>query len=1004
MVIAAQQSIRRFGAPPGAPGIEVIERSGGNALSDPRYGTAAVFMNAKRGPMNVPIPVNSRRQYDEVFGDPRDPRWHLYPSGAHLGPDFVDGFYTTGGGAGQLWVTRIDLDGKARKAKVVIKNRLGVDALEITAANEGRWGGRKAELPVSPVVVSTARTFTIVAPGVLSNEYAEAEAEFTANPGRRYRIIANTEAHPRSGEVVFTVGMQYDLILDGVQGPALLTGLASYDRYTTLSGIINFALLKPLTGTISIANDVLTGTGTQFTTQLVVGQNIYYNNEARVVRSITSNTTATIDAAFTTPEAVGVTMQVDNLDITGTGTAFTTELQEGDNLYVQVGEVLQTRKVAAIATDTTLTLESGFTTVIANSESKTDNYTVVGVGTSFLTQLAIGQKLIDPNRGGESVTVLAVTDDTHVVVDRPFPGGSFANAQLTRQTLFASVYLDQPIDEGLTVEIGQGTRYPDTHFSMQIRFNESLVLTIPDASLDPDDEYFVEPIVNDSNIAYRTGATNYQKWITARSLWTSAYTVVADADVRPCNGSGTVLVVTPDKLYTIGEFDYDRAKGGSVYPNPYAQARNFFRIKNAVKPINLEGTISSNGVLVTGTSTNFSAIFKPGDYLYAAGRARKVKAVIDDNELTLESGFTSNLPGLTLAKKVGYLQVEQAYDLTVSTRVNDRFLAVFPTPLAGGYDGDTSRMIPYYFAKYADPDLNILENATFGRNLGLIRMACPGISDITVQKAFANYASQRAYEFRAELPSYLLTAASAESFVNQELGRNDFISCAFPSYGFVSSPLGSGDRMISLSGDIIGGESAYSVSAEGYHRPFAGVNAILPRVLKLPVESTPAEDSITNVAGLQAIKIINGNVVVFGARVPSISPTYDFLHIRRIQSNYIRIFLEARTLLELLFLPNQPSLSEQIVMILNNFSRREYRKGVFTQYLSFAQAVQVEGATTGAVISDSEGSDALVEIINGKLRIYFRYVPTGILEKLSINAGPDILVSQYGNTINQSSI
>ena len=134
--------------------------------------------------------------------------------------------------------------------------------------------------------------------------------------------------------------------------------------------------------------------------------------------------------------------------------------------------------------------------------------------------------------------------------------------------------------------------------------------------------------------------------------------------------------------------------------------------------------------------------------------------------------------------------------------------------------------------------------------------------------------------------------------------------------------------------------------------------------------------------------------------MPARSPIYDFLHIRRIQSNFVRIFLEARTLLEMLFQPNQPDVAEQLVMIMQNFARREYKKGVFTQYLNFEQAVQVQPSVTNQdVVTDVNTADAIVEIINGKLRVYFRYVPTGILETVSIDSGPDILVAQYGNTV-----
>jgi hypothetical protein len=164
--------------------------------------------------MGVAIPVSSRREYDEIFGDPRDPRWHLYANAAHLTPDAIDGFFANGGGnGGRLWITRLDLDGKARKADVILKNRIGADALRLVAANEGRWGGQESSVKWTPVVFATTRTFTLVAPGIRSNEFVGADAEFSGSPGRRYKIVANTEANSTSGEAIFraggTVGHRY---------------------------------------------------------------------------------------------------------------------------------------------------------------------------------------------------------------------------------------------------------------------------------------------------------------------------------------------------------------------------------------------------------------------------------------------------------------------------------------------------------------------------------------------------------------------------------------------------------------------------------------------------------------------------------------------------------------------------------------------------------------------------------------------------------------------------
>lgn len=996
-----QLTTRSFGPPKGAAGLDVVERSGGSTLPDPSFGSIAFYGAVKRGPIGVCIPNRSRRQYDEVFGDAGDPRWHLYANGSHMVPDAVDGFYSTGGGAGTLWLTRIQI-GNERRASVILKNRFGVDALHVFAANEGRWGGQANAVAQTPVVVATSRTFTLVAPGVFANEFIGAIAQFSGAPGKQYAIVANTAASATSGEVVYTVSSQYDLIADGVAGPVALTGTATYTRYNTLAGSIEFPLYQNVVGTVNINGSVLTGTGTDFFTDLRVGANVYFGGEARVVESVTSDTTATIAAAFTAG-GNGVAIQVDNLMIIGTGTTFT-NLAVGSMIFVTISGQIQGRVIETIASATSLKLASGFTAAVSSgTQAQVNNLAVTGTGTAFTTELQVGQYIVDPNRAGQTVRVVAIATNTGITVDRPF-SSNFAAAQLTRQNQIAGVVLESRADQGLTVQIGQGLRYPNTHFSLTVNFNGSQVINIPDASLDPEDELFVEPLVDSSNVAYKSSST-YQKYVTVESLWTSAYTTTPENDCRPCNGAGQILEIKSNTLYTVAEFDYSSVPGNFLYPNPYEQPRGFFRIKSARAPLSLQGTIGSIGTAVTGTGTNFSAVLVSGDYLYDpnTNAVRRIRLVNSSTSLTLETSFATNIPALTVTKRAGYLKVDQGYDLSLLAEQGDRFLVVYPIGLTRGYDGDLANILPFHYTQYADVDRNHLENATFGRNQGLIRIATPGVSDIGIQQAFAAYASAKAYEYRVELPSLLTSVAAGEAYIVNSIGRDDFITAAFPSYGFMSNPLGAGDRMVSMTGDIFGGESSQAVAVQGYHDPFAGINAILPRINRLPYESNPADEAILNMSGLQPIKIQDGRVVVFGARSPSRSPTYDFTHVRRIQSNYVRIFLEARTMMELLFRPNQPRLADQVVMILNNFARREYRKGVMTNYLSFAQAVQIQGQLDNqGVISDAGSQDALVQIINGRLVVKFRYVPTGILERLTIEAGPDILVAQFGSSLTQA--
>jgi hypothetical protein len=455
----------------------------------------------------------------------------------------------------------------------------------------------------------------------------------------------------------------------------------------------------------------------------------------------------------------------------------------------------------------------------------------------------------------------------------------------------------------------------------------------------------------------------------------------------------------------VADFSYSRAIGYFLMPNPYEEYRNRIRITDAAAPIEIPGTVSSTALVVNGTSTVFTEHFLRGDYIYDPNTqtARQITGIISDTEMRINAPFPTDMPALTKAKRAGFLQVGQSNDLTTSTAVGEKFMVAYPTPLTGGYDGDMSRLLPYYWSKFFDLDINHLENASYGRNYGLIRFSTPGVTDISIINAAKTYAENSSYEYRAEIPTSLQTAASAESYINQELGRSDFITLSFPSYGFVSNPLGSGQRLVPLSGLIMGGESRVSVDHQGYHHPFAGVRATLTGVVGLPFEVPRSDEGIANTAGLQIIKVVGGNVVCWGDRLPSQTNTYRFIHIRRCQSNYNRIFIEASALQELLFQPNQPDLASKLNLILRNFTRREYQKGVLARQLTFQQAVQINmgGSNNSSIVADEASRDEIVEIINGALSVSLRVTYSGVLERLVLNIGPDTLVSEFGNTLDQ---
>lgn len=991
MVNSSINTIRRFGSPPGAAGLSVIETIGSNIITGQQFGGTVFWGAMKRGEPSTYVPCRSYREYLQLFGDPNNLNWHLFDNG-QLTPDAVESYFNQAGDTGLLWICRLGLENKGKKASVTLKSRLGAEVLKVTAANVGRWGGYTQTTGSKAVVVATPVTFTIIAPGTEANEYIGAKVAFSSGTSQEYEIVANTAAYPGSGEVIFTVSPQFNLLSDGVNGPTSLAGTATYAKKTNLAGTIAATALVDATGTVAINGTVLVGTGTNFNTQYTVGSNVYYQGEARVVESISSATTLTLASPFTVTTGSGLTVQRDNLVVTGTTTSFTSDLV-GKDIHVTISGTTYAREVAAYTSATSITLTSAFPVDIpGGSTAQIDNYWVIGTSASYSTQLNVGDQIIDPARLGDAVTVLEIDADARFRVATQF-SSDFTAQSLVKQTQKATVILTTPSNEGLQVVVTPGTKSAATEFNLDVIFNGTKVYSKQNLSLDPASPNFVEPNVNDGNLSYQFGSTSVYTYVTVESLHNGAYTTNANNDVRPVNGVGNVLLATANKLYTDADIDYVGSVNQNLYPNPYLSPRNTLQIKASSPAIALQGTISSSGVNVTGTGTDFIPTLVSGDYIVANGEIRRVRVVVSDTSLILYSAFSTNLPSLTTAKKAGYLQVDRGTDLAPLTGTEAKFMVSYPTPLVGGYDGDLSSIIPYHYTQYFDPSRDDLEQTVTESLMGLIRIATPGNSGSEVARAMAAFAEAHAFEARVEVPSLYIDERIAETYVRNEIGNNDFISVAFPSYGYISNPKGGGYRLISATGEIMGRETYVANVNRGWHVPAAGEQGRLPRFIKMTADISATGEALLNSSGIQPIKRLRGVYTIFGARVPAVNPSYDFLHIRRIQSNYIWVLRKSRNILNQLFRPNDPSTAYQLEMILSNFFREEYRNGVLNNYLTVENAFSIRTDSPNAIaqaISNNDSGDILSSLINGNLGVYISYVPTGITETIYIYLGPKL--------------
>lgn len=999
-----------YGRTQGQSGIEVSTLTTPGTIQNTFIGTVGMMGIIKRGPTDVWVPCSSINDYFNVFGVPGDRYWGIYSDLLSQLPDAVDDFYALAGSDAQLWLMRIGGDNKGKAATLSSKNRFGTKTLSLEAGSVGRWAGYDYESQFEAIVVSTQRTITLVLPGIEKNELKGGNIVFSSETGKTFPIIANSSADPNSGEVVFTISPQYDLLAEGVSGPATLSGLATYNREITLTGTVTIPELEDLTGTatISLENSIVViGNGTNFTTKLKVGDAVYYLNESRTITSITSDTTLTIASPFAGPAGSGLTLQKANLTVVGDGTAFTTELSVGDKLITDFEGVTYERTVAAIADDTNLTLESGFPFGIsAASQIKTKNYWVEGdLSADYGNELVPGNYIIDPGRGGQSLKVTEVdasASPERFKVEAQFET-DFSNAQITKQNQLAKVILKAPVGEGLFVEYSPGRDYPLTHFRMKVYINGVLVMEAPDCSLDPEDTrgLFVNNVLADlgQNFAY-TGPNNtsYYNWLNPSvNEFVGEYTTAPSDDVRPWNGSGEILHLTETSLYTVADFDYQAVINNWVYPNIYDNPLKRFRVNKAAAPMELQGTLSSIGADVTGTATNFLTSLKKGDFLYDpnTNSVRKITQILSDTSLTLEKAFDTNIPADTKAKKAGWIRIDQGLNFLSDTQIGTWFIVSYPESLKGGSDEDFSSINPFWFTKHANIDQDPIQTASRGKGTGPWMWCAPGISDLTIQRLLAAYSSQTIHIFKPEIPGDIIDASEAIRFVQQELGIDRNREPHFPSYAYYRNFTGGGQKFRTIIGELLGREVRMLNSSpdRSFHRATSGMEATLPILEELPINLTPQQEGLLNQAGIRQIvrKGRSGVPVIWGVTHATPDESYAFITTNRLQLSQIHDILESPELLSLMFRPNDLSIANQVRSIMRAYADEKYRIGAYNNFLSRDSAYSLRMVNLENAIANITSQDIrtrLTQIFQDSvIGFELTYVDTPPVDKIDIKLG-----------------
>ena len=239
------------------------------------------------------------------------------------------------------------------------------------------------------------------------------------------------------------------------------------------------------------------------------------------------------------------------------------------------------------------------------------------------------------------------------------------------------------------------------------------------------------------------------------------------------------------------------------------------------------------------------------------------------------------------------ITVKPGSDMTAVGSVGGTYRSQYVEELEKGYDGISGVDDTTYEAAY-DTGTSPLRQLR-GKNLGLVKMATPGITSSAVQKAGVAFAASQNWQYRYEIPATITDEVAAEEFINSTIGRNDFAVVSWPSFYKISKE-GGGLKLVSATGGIQGVEARIARDFDGFHKAAAGTEAIISEAIELPDgmgdEREPLDEEFLNPQGINVLKFKDGNVILWGDRTAGVDPAFNFKHQREYLSHIENVFLE----------------------------------------------------------------------------------------------------------------
>ena len=361
----------------------------------------------------------------------------------------------------------------------------------------------------------------------------------------------------------------------------------SVNTNPTVSGTVN--INSRLTGTVNV-NDRIVGTANILTTNVVIGNNtsflqnvvpnsiITINNQTKQIVSITNNQHLVVNSAFRYAGNDEV-VYLSNTVVIGTGTTFLSDLSVGDIVTINS----ETRSVVSVDSNFRFDVNTAFLRHANTQSVFPRSNIIIGAGTNFDPQLNVGD-LITVNNEVRKVTL--VTDDETVEVN----------------SVFINAATGVPLYKENNVIIGTGTSFTTELVANDIvKVNNQIREVIS--------------ITDNSTLTVNSPFTYFGELNSISKLENTVLTIRGNT-----NAISEIVVPGDNVSFNIAASNVYKQKSGTV-------------------------EVVTTGPAVVGTSTDFDNEFDVGDYIKVNGTTRQIINISDATHMNVNSAFDANLSG-----------------------------------------------------------------------------------------------------------------------------------------------------------------------------------------------------------------------------------------------------------------------------------------------------------------------------------------------------------------------